>query len=96
MTVHNNREYSIGMMARSLAGHDRGKIYLVLSEDAGYVYLADGKIRTVDRPKKKKKIHIQIDHWILPEIEELKSTGRQIQNSDVIRAIKEYEKKVRR
>lgn len=95
MTVHSNA-YSIGMMARSLAGHDKGKIYLVLSEDTGYVYLADGKIRTVDRPKKKKKKHIQIDHWILPEIEVLKSTEKQIQNSDVIRAIKEYEKKIRR
>lgn len=95
MTVHGN-EYSIGMMARSLAGHDKGKIYLILSEDTGYVYLADGKIRTVDRPKKKKKKHIQIDHWILPEIEVLKSTEKQIQNSDVIRAIKEYEKKIRR
>lgn len=51
--------YSAGMLARSLAGHDTGKLYIILRSEGQYVYLADGKIRTVDRPKKKKKKHVQ-------------------------------------
>ena len=49
-----------GMFARSLAGHDKGKLYVIVDTDGTYVYLADGKIRTMEHPKKKKQIHIQL------------------------------------
>lgn len=45
--------YGVGMMARSLAGHDKGKVYMVLDVKEPFVYLVDGKIRTLDHPKKK-------------------------------------------
>lgn len=48
-----------GMLARSKAGHDKDTVYIILREDDAYVYLADGRIRTVDRPKKKNKKHVQ-------------------------------------
>ncbi len=50
----------IGMLARSKAGHDKGKVYVIIDVDDAYVYLADGYGRMVDRPKKKKEKHIQI------------------------------------
>ncbi|MCM1047323.1 MAG: hypothetical protein NC433_02730 [Clostridiales bacterium] len=50
----------VGMLASSKAGHDKGLVYVIISEDAEYVYLADGKLRTVAKPKKKNKKHIQI------------------------------------
>ncbi|MBR1692356.1 MAG: KOW domain-containing RNA-binding protein [Lachnospiraceae bacterium] len=49
----------IGKFAKSKAGHDKDRIYVIVSEDAEYVYLADGRIRTAATPKKKKKKHIQ-------------------------------------
>ena len=49
-----------GMLAASKAGHDRDKVYVIIEEDDEYVYLADGRGRTADRPKKKNKRHIQI------------------------------------
>ncbi len=49
-----------GMLAESLAGHDKGHVYVILEADEAYVYLADGVIRTIERPKKKKKKHVQI------------------------------------
>ena len=52
--------YETGMLARSKAGHDAGQIYVVIDTDSVYVYLVDGQIRTLDRPKKKKKKHVQI------------------------------------
>ena len=48
------------MLARSIAGHDRGKIYVIIDTDDAYVYLADGRIRTLGKLKKKKKKHIQL------------------------------------
>lgn len=52
--------YETGMLARSKAGHDAGQIYVIIDTDSAYVYLVDGKIRTLDHPKKKKKKHVQI------------------------------------
>ncbi|MCI9169252.1 MAG: RNA-binding protein [Dorea sp.] len=49
-----------GMLARSAAGHDKGKIYVIIAADSAYVYLVDGKSRTLEKPKKKKQKHIQI------------------------------------
>lgn len=50
----------IGFLAYSLAGHDKGEIYLIIEETKDYVYVVDGAVRTLDRPKKKNKRHIQI------------------------------------
>ena len=50
----------VGKFAKSKAGHDKDQIYVILKEDAEYVYLVDGKIKTINKPKKKRKKHIQI------------------------------------
>ena len=52
--------FEVGMLARSKAGHDKGHVYIIMKEEAAYVYLVDGNVRTLDRPKKKKKKHVQI------------------------------------
>ena len=52
--------FEIGMLAKSKAGHDKGHVYVILEVDEAYVYLVDGKIRTMDKPKKKKKKHVQV------------------------------------
>ena len=49
-----------GMLARSKAGHDTGKVYVIIEVDDTYVYLADGSIRTLKNLKKKKKKHVQV------------------------------------
>lgn len=48
-----------GMFAKSKAGHDKDCIYVIISVKDEYVYLADGKSRTVCRSKKKNRKHIQ-------------------------------------
>ena len=50
----------IGMLAISRAGHDLGTVYVITGEEGEYVYLADGRLKTVDRPKKKNRKHIQV------------------------------------
>lgn len=49
-----------GMLAKSKAGHDKGKVYVIYQVDETYVYLVDGKLRTMENPKKKKRKHVQI------------------------------------
>ena len=52
--------FKAGMLARSKAGHDKGKVYVIIDVDDTYVYLADGSVRTLGRLKKKKKKHAQV------------------------------------
>ena len=49
-----------GMLAKSKAGHDKGHLYVIYDVDETYVYLVDGQIRTIDKPKKKKRKHVQL------------------------------------
>lgn len=50
----------IGMFAISRAGHDKDTLYIIVDETSEYVYVVDGKYKTLDNPKKKNKKHIQI------------------------------------
>ena len=43
-----------GMLARSKAGHDRNRIYVIIRADAEYVWLADGVHRTSGESEKEK------------------------------------------
>lgn len=52
--------YGTGCLVRSLAGHDKGSLFIIIKEDAEYVYLADGQSRPAGKPKRKKKKHVQI------------------------------------
>ena len=49
-----------GMLAKSKAGHDKGKVYVIYDVDETYVYLVDGSIRLLENPKRKKRKHVQV------------------------------------
>lgn len=85
------KQMETGMFARSLAGRDAGNLYVVLRDDGGFVYLADGKNRTLDRPKKKKKMHIQPDYHVAELIRSRIEAGQEIQDADIRKVIKDKE-----
>ena len=43
----------------STAGRDQGKLYCCLSNDGRFVMLANGKDRTLDKPKRKSLRHVR-------------------------------------
>jgi len=49
-----------GKFAISKAGHDKDKMYVIVDQNGKYVYLADGKYKTMASPKKKNIRHIRI------------------------------------
>lgn len=53
------KEWRPEMLAVSRAGHDKDTLYLVLGCEGGYLWLADGKKRLLETPKKKKRRHVQ-------------------------------------
>lgn len=74
----------IGYFVKSLAGHDKDKIYVIMREDNEYVYLADGIYHKIENPKRKNKKHIQLINkkWDLNILDE------KIYDHHVKRAIK--------
>ena len=45
-------------IVRSAAGRDKGKLFVVLATEGEYLLLADGKIRRLESPKRKKRRHV--------------------------------------
>ena len=52
-------EFSISDLVISTAGRDKGSLFYVIGEEAQYLFLANGKDRPLDRPKRKKRKHVQ-------------------------------------
>ena len=78
-------------MAKVKAGHDKDKIYIVVRDDEKFVYLADGKLKTLQNPKKKSKKHIQpilhkIDETLALKLQENKS----VINEEIKKAVKDF------
>ena len=80
--------YEVGMLARSKAGHDKGHVYVIMKEEEAYVYLVDGSIRTIEKPKKKKKKHVQ------PILKKHEMSG--IDNVGIKRILKLFDKETGR
>jgi ribosomal protein L14E/L6E/L27E len=50
----------LGLCAESRAGHDKGNFYIIIGEDKEALWVADGKSKTVAKPKRKNKKHLQV------------------------------------
>ena len=54
-----NPDITISDVVVSTAGRDAGEWFYVISEDPVYLFLANGKDRPLDKPKRKKRKHVQ-------------------------------------
>lgn len=85
----------LGMFAVSKAGHDQGQMYVILKAEGDMVELADGRLKTVSSPKKKKLKHIQIVKTGLNEALMEKIINQQpVSNEEIKYAIKCRNKEV--
>ena len=73
----------------SKAGHDKGKIYVIIEETDNAYILADGIYKTISNPKKKNARHIQIVKDFPESVEEILSKDS-IGDLEIKRAIKLY------
>lgn len=54
-----NQGLTAGFVVMSRAGHDTGRVYLVLRVEGRFAWLADGHYRPLDRPKRKRIRHLK-------------------------------------
>ncbi len=53
---------TVGTVVISRAGHDSGRAMLVVRNDGEFVFVADGKERKLENPKKKNRKHVGATH----------------------------------
>lgn len=54
-----NKDSLVGSFAFSKAGHDKSQLYVIVAEEGDYVWLCDGRLKNLSKPKKKRKKHVQ-------------------------------------
>ena len=84
----------IGKFAVSKAGHDKAQTYVIITMKDDFAYLCDGRLKTVDKPKKKRLKHVQlvnaqVDQELLARL----ASGDCVRNEEIKYAIKKYMEK---
>jgi ribosomal protein L14E/L6E/L27E len=52
-------EFSAGQIVKSVFGHDAGSFYVIIEMKGGFAFIADGRRRKAEAPKKKNPIHLR-------------------------------------
>jgi len=61
--------FDIGRVVQSTQGRDRGRLFIVMSVvDDDFVLMADGELRKVEHPKRKKIKHLHAKPVFFPEL----------------------------
>ena len=82
-----------GSVVVSTAGRDSGKSFVVISvEGDNYVYIADGTLRRLVKPKKKKIKHISLTPHMLEGIGDKFNEGKKVFDAEIRSALKNVQK----
>ena len=83
-------EIDISDVVISLNGRDKGKFFIVIGKEDNYSFLADGKRRKLEKPKRKKDKHIKLDGVVNERLTEKLKSGEKISNKEVRKVLAEY------
>ena len=77
----------------SKAGRDKGQLFYVIDTDDQFVYLADGKGRRLESPKRKKRRHVRKLPLYVSRFAEKIRNGDKVLNSELRRELAIYGQK---
>lgn len=70
-------------IVRSIAGRDKGRSFVVLDTDGEYLILADGRLRRVESPKRKKRKHTELVSVQISPLTQRILQGEKVLNSEI-------------
>jgi ribosomal protein L14E/L6E/L27E len=82
-------EFEIGNIVISTMGRDKGLYFIVVGVEKNYVYLVDGSVRKIDKPKKKKVKHIELTNLHDENIAAKVINKHKITNQDIKKALRD-------
>jgi Ribosomal protein L14E/L6E/L27E len=78
-----------GSVVISTAGRDSGKTFMVVRAlDDNYVFIVDGVLRRLDKPKKKKIKHLAVTSHTLNGIGDKLNEGKKVFDAEIRSALK--------
>lgn len=81
---------SIGQIVHSRAGRDKGRSFIVVSlVDEEYVLIADGDLRKINKPKKKKIKHLVLHDLYAEGIKSMLLDNQKVTDADLRKALSE-------
>jgi ribosomal protein L14E/L6E/L27E len=74
----------LGKVVNSKAGRDMHRNFIVVGIiSSEYVYISDGQLRKIERPKKKKVKHLNFTETVAEEIRVIIISKKQVTNSKI-------------
>jgi large subunit ribosomal protein L14e len=81
----------IGRYVWSKSGRDKDRLFIIIDlYDDQHVLVADGELRRIAKPKKKKLKHLNITNKVAKEINEIVTMKKRLLDADLQRAINNY------
>ncbi|WP_234123231.1 KOW domain-containing RNA-binding protein [Clostridium hydrogenum] len=78
-----NNDY-LGKVVYSKAGRDKENCFIIIDViDENYVYISDGRLRSIEKPKKKKLKHLSVTKIVSDEIKNDIILKKQVNNATV-------------
>lgn len=71
----------------SLNGRDSGNTFFVVGVDGDYALIADGRVRRLERPKRKKQKHLKFVRHGEGRVADKLRSGEHVSNGDIRRAL---------
>ena len=78
-------DFMIADVVESIAGRDKGALLYVIEADDAYLILADGKGRSLENPKRKKRKHVKKVLRSETRVAEKLRNGDKVLNSELRR-----------
>lgn len=54
-----------GTVVQALSGRDKNRLFCAVAVENEYVFIVDGKTRTLKRPKRKNPKHVKATNWVV-------------------------------
>ena len=84
-----------GSVVRSLAGRDQDRLFVVIQEvDSDFVMVANGKLRGMDRLKKKRRRHLKPTGSVVEELRGRLAAGGAVEDHEIRSWLKKEEEKL--
>lgn len=84
-------KFSIGDIALSRAGRDKGHYFVIMEVDDTFAEICDGDLHKTDKPKKKKLKHLKKTDGYSQYIKDKLLENLKVTNTELRRAISEFE-----
>lgn len=81
------RIFKKGQLVKSLKGRDAGRYFLICGWDENFVYIVDGELRRIQKPKKKNIGHLWYTNYISDEVNHKFEAEKKVTNADIKAAL---------